>query len=473
MAVRTNASADLLTRTTNLPPIGTFTLMGWFRIVTDRNAGVAFFTFGHATNGSAIYELQTNTDGTTLLLWQGATSGTGTNLTVGTWYHLALVVSGTGANQCKAYLNGVENISVSGNVNNTAGKLWINGSVDSAEWLDGRVADVKVYGRALTVDEIKAEMWQNLPVDTTGINAYYPLWNGVGTDYSPNGYSLTAGGSLGIEEGPPIPWQLDNDGEDEVTYVIASNTYTASGAVTVGAATTIGSAAFTKPTYTAVGTASIAPATTAGVATFEDRTRTATGVVTVAPTTASGAATFAKPAYTGAGVVAVAPPSVVGAATFTKPTYMAAGSATIGRTTAAGTAIFSTAVFQAAGATTLAPATASGSAAFTKPTYAGAGVVNTPPATAAGVAAFSKPTYTGAGAVNIFPVTAAGVGMFAPLVYTGVGAATIRGASALGAATFTGGTVILPDPADVLAGVVYDVNNLPTPGQVRFGVVYG
>ena len=38
---------------------------------------------------------------------------------------------------------------------------------------------------------------------------------------------------------------------------------------------------------------------------------------------------------------------------------------------------------------------------------------------------------------------------------------------------WTGSPVVLPDPGDVLSGVVYSSTALPAPGDVREGVVYG
>jgi hypothetical protein len=49
MAVRFDASGDYLRRTTNLPPIAGFTVMGWFKITTDRNNYSTFIGYGESS----------------------------------------------------------------------------------------------------------------------------------------------------------------------------------------------------------------------------------------------------------------------------------------------------------------------------------------------------------------------------------------------------------------------------------------
>jgi len=78
------------------------TIMAWCRIATDRNDYSTFFQTNNVDNQQFV--LQTGSNGTTLSLYIYDSSGTGTNLTAGTWYHLALTWDGTSA---RAYVNGV------------------------------------------------------------------------------------------------------------------------------------------------------------------------------------------------------------------------------------------------------------------------------------------------------------------------------------------------------------------------------
>lgn len=210
MASSFDASGDVLTRTTNLPGL-TCTLMGWFRVTTDNNAAQAIFQNGDT---SAERTMQLNT------LWGAATpvlqvyygngvsgdNGT-TALSAGTWYHFAVVMQGTGQ-PVLGYLNASLEIT-SGNLHAqvSSEKLLVGNNNDN-ENLVGRAAAVKVYSAALTAAEIAQEMQQYLPVRTANLNGFYPLWRSddVG-DYSGNGNNWTVGGTLGTEDGPPIPYK--------------------------------------------------------------------------------------------------------------------------------------------------------------------------------------------------------------------------------------------------------------------------
>lgn len=208
MAIRTDASGEQVSRLTSLPGITSFTMMGWFQIVTDRNVFTAFMCYGASGNGF-LYETQTQSDGTSLAGWNGITTFNGSALSVGTWYHLAMTVAGTGAGQFLIYLNGVLDITADGNVTNPNEKIYY-GNSDSNEWLNGKFAAGKIYSAVLTANEINQEMRQYLPVRTANLNTFCPFLTIEGgsstVDYSGNTFDMTVtGGSL--EDGPPIPWK--------------------------------------------------------------------------------------------------------------------------------------------------------------------------------------------------------------------------------------------------------------------------
>src|SRR3989304_2990486 len=124
MSLRFNGDGAHLSRTTNLPSITSWTMMGWFKISVDTNTNSLFWQFGHATNDED-YEVVTDIDGTTLRAYNGITSTNGSLLTVGTWYHLASTVSGIGPDEYLVYLNGVLDITMAGSAANTAEKLFV------------------------------------------------------------------------------------------------------------------------------------------------------------------------------------------------------------------------------------------------------------------------------------------------------------------------------------------------------------
>lgn len=207
MAVLFDATADMYSRTTGLPPITTFSILGWAFLAVDRNATTVLFYFG--TTGGTGHAVRTATDGTTLNLFNGSATTAGAALSLSTWYHLALTVAGTGASQCIAYLNGVANITGAGNASVTAQTLRLGNDVTS-QFLNGRLAAVKVYDVALGASDVQQEMTTFMPIRTANLNSWYPMidssTSGCGTDFSGQGRTLTVGGTLTIADGPPIAW---------------------------------------------------------------------------------------------------------------------------------------------------------------------------------------------------------------------------------------------------------------------------
>lgn len=211
MAVRFDARNDYLRRTTNLPAVNTFTMMGWFRILVDQDDYSIFMTIGEA-NTDNDYEVNTNNDGVTLSLWCNPNYFVGsTALTIGQWYHLALAVSGSGADQAKLYLDGSLYLDETGSSAMATNSNFMvgQGGVDEVAFLNGTAAFVKIYSAVLTQAEIQQEMYSGRPVRTANLNGFYPMWAGSGErakDYSGNGNDFTEGGTLTDEAGPPIPW---------------------------------------------------------------------------------------------------------------------------------------------------------------------------------------------------------------------------------------------------------------------------
>ena len=205
MAVRADGSTDRLSRTTSLPTNTGFSMLGWFKISVDRNAYSSFFNYG---TGNTKKTLQTDASGVTLVLWEGTfESGTGATLTVGTRYHLAMVHD-DGASELRAYVNGVLNITAEVSSGNPGSPIEIF-QAESAEWLNGCAAAVKIYSAILTAPEIAQEMWQYIPSRVANLNSWYPLLSIADdqVDYGGGGLTLTVGGTLATEDGPPIPWK--------------------------------------------------------------------------------------------------------------------------------------------------------------------------------------------------------------------------------------------------------------------------
>ena len=170
MAVRFDASADKVSRTTNLPPITSFTMMCWVAVKVDRNAYSCFLHAGALSDDK--YFMGTDNSGLTLNLFSGD-DNTGTALVLNTWYHIAMTVSGTGAGAFLGYLNGALNITAPGAVI-TIANIAV-GQDGQGEWSSAAYAALKVYSAVLTASEIQQEMRCMLPVRTANLNTWSPL----------------------------------------------------------------------------------------------------------------------------------------------------------------------------------------------------------------------------------------------------------------------------------------------------------
>jgi Concanavalin A-like lectin/glucanases superfamily/Bacterial Ig domain len=199
-------SGDELRRTTNLPPITSFTMMGWFRLTGDNHPYSTLLALTHSTSSNGyVVQLCCGNGWDQLEGWTGASSALGSKLTLGTWYHVAMTVSGSGPGQFRVYLNGALDMTLDGNPAATAERLSI-GNDSHREWMDGNASDVKLYNVALTPGEIAQEMMQYAPVRTAGLDSWYPLRSATDavTDYSGNAGTLTLAGSLTTVAGPPL-----------------------------------------------------------------------------------------------------------------------------------------------------------------------------------------------------------------------------------------------------------------------------
>jgi hypothetical protein len=207
MSIRLDASTDKLSRTTNLPSITAFTMMGWFKISVNRVNYGSFLGYGSTTVAGNEYAYMVGGDGLTTNLWNSAVETTGSALTVGTWAHLAMTVAGTGAGQFLGYINGVLNITAPGHTTPTAQTLSLGNNL-SSEFLNGCVANIQVYGAVLTGAEILRELRSYLPQRTANLLVWSPLMATTdATNYAVAGAAAwTSAGTLATEPGPPIPW---------------------------------------------------------------------------------------------------------------------------------------------------------------------------------------------------------------------------------------------------------------------------
>ena len=198
MAVRINGNtSNYLSRAlaTDFNGVGSLSL--WGKISVDRDD---WSTFVGVASAKA---LETNSTGTTLTFYDGAQNGSYA-LTVGTWYHLAIVqVTATGFTW---YVNGVSQGTNASGWNQWT-TLQLGRNENYGEPLNGCIAHVKIWNQALGAAEIAQEMYTARPQQFMGLWAWWPLFAHTDlVDYSGNGRALTGNGTLTTEDGPPVSW---------------------------------------------------------------------------------------------------------------------------------------------------------------------------------------------------------------------------------------------------------------------------
>ena len=175
-------------------------------ISTDRNDYTAFFGMG----SNEI--VATTATGTTLLFYDGTIEYTGTNLTAATWYHLAYSSQGDAlTDDWAVYLNGVSDISAGARSAISAGTNMYLGNDEYSEWLNGRLAHVKIWNAQLTQAEIQQEMYTIRPQRYANLWCWMPMietGSSRDNEWSGSGNTWTENGTLSDEDGPPISWGM-------------------------------------------------------------------------------------------------------------------------------------------------------------------------------------------------------------------------------------------------------------------------
>src|SRR5690606_36931956 len=213
MAVRFDAENDTYIRPVGWGEQPAFSVSCWVYLSTDRDDYSTVWSLDNGTGNNII--IQTDGDGTTLgIVSNGSWSSVGLNMSVGQWYWVGVVKNGTTATVYRSTGTGTvssTNHSVTNSL--TADTLRIGQSPWGGEWLNGRMAAVKIWTAALSANEIQAERDYTSPLLTANLRAWYPFEVAENVDHSGNGETLSGGSSPSTEPGPGIPFSPVEDAE--------------------------------------------------------------------------------------------------------------------------------------------------------------------------------------------------------------------------------------------------------------------
>lgn len=185
-----------------------FTVTCWVQLRADRNDFSTIFSVDDGGATEMVY-VQTNADGVTLFLGGdgGASTVGSVALTVDVWYRVAVTYSGT-TGTLYTGAAGAALASASGTLGTNTGlsTLRIGESGFADEWLNGCVANLKMWSAALSAGEIETELGQYVPARLANLLRWHPFVAAETTDRSGNGLTLSGGTGTSTEGGPPIPW---------------------------------------------------------------------------------------------------------------------------------------------------------------------------------------------------------------------------------------------------------------------------
>ena len=163
VSVADSASLDLTTGMTIEAWVNPATLSGWRTAVMKENpGGLAYVLYAHDNAPKPAMYVR--------IAGRSSSDGTGGSaaLPLNTWTHVAATYDGASV---RFYVNGIEagNAPVSGSIVTSTLPLRIGGNAVWGEYFHGLIDEVRVYDRALTAAQIRADMTS--PIDSGGEEA--------------------------------------------------------------------------------------------------------------------------------------------------------------------------------------------------------------------------------------------------------------------------------------------------------------
>jgi hypothetical protein len=208
-------SGGYFTRTTNLPPVGSMTMAGVFKMLAPGTFGQNIFSVQDVTTNANVYFA----DGGGGQSVQMNLNGNGVNVvdiftaTLNEWFFLALVINGTAIN---CYYSPFLSNAISLNSSTASSSTWFTPTriyfanrPDTFGGFNGIYGYVKLWSAALTQRELELEKQCFAPVRTANLNAFYdfaPETGRRGRDMSGLGNHLTENATLVDVAPPPLPY---------------------------------------------------------------------------------------------------------------------------------------------------------------------------------------------------------------------------------------------------------------------------
>jgi hypothetical protein len=206
MATIFDAAADRILRTSGLIDWDAdFTYMGWRKINSNTGGLQTFFSLNDdVPNEYIFWGVLSNL---THYIERGNTglAISGSTLSTGTWYHVALVHNAAGSPRWQIYLN-----AVSEGTDGDTGTKPDPTRMEAGGWLsangnrlDGKCAYDRAWTRALNSTEIATEKAATSAVSSTNLYGDWPLISDI-LDISGNGRDWTQGGALTFDADSPL-----------------------------------------------------------------------------------------------------------------------------------------------------------------------------------------------------------------------------------------------------------------------------
>jgi hypothetical protein len=203
----------MLSRSANLPDDASFTVTFWYyHINTGGGSNNYYWNLFKLTDGTDYRQLYYNQTSDRIgLEWDTSQyQAIIDSITNNTWYFCAMTCTGVASGDIDAWADTRDVYPMASATSDSAATAITPTSMElssntSTNFLNGRLAAVKIWDAVLTASEIEQERYSYIPKRTSNLNLFSPLIDNV-KDYSGNGRDWTETGTVLWEDGPPIPW---------------------------------------------------------------------------------------------------------------------------------------------------------------------------------------------------------------------------------------------------------------------------